>query len=49
MKDEVKIPVPPIKIQEKIIKEIEELEEKSKTVVINDLQEQKNNILKKYL
>ncbi len=49
LKDEVKIPVPPIKIQEKIIKEIEELEEKSKTVVINDLQEQKNNILKKYL
>jgi restriction endonuclease S subunit len=45
----IKIPKAPIDIQQKIVDEIEELEKKAKTVVINDLQEQKEIILKKYL
>jgi restriction endonuclease S subunit len=49
LKDEIKIPVPDIDIQKKLVNEIEKLEKKAKTVVINDLEEQKNKILKKYL
>lgn len=45
----LKIPIPPKDIQQKIVSEIEELEEKSKTIVINDLEEQKEKIIKKYL
>ncbi len=45
----IKIPFPKQETQEKIIKEIDELEKKAKTVVIKNLQEEKNKILKKYL
>ena len=45
----IKIPLPPKEIQQKIVNNIKKLEEKAKTVVINDLHEQKENILKKYL
>ena len=44
-----KIPLPPLKVQEEITHEIDELEEKSKTIVINDLDDQIENIIKKYL
>lgn len=47
--EKIKIPLPEIDIQQKIIDEIQELEEKAKKIVINDLQEQKEIILKKYL
>ena len=43
------IPLPTIDIQTKIVQEIDELEKKSKTVVINDLDEQIEKIIKKYL
>jgi type I restriction enzyme M protein len=43
------IPFAPLEVQEKIIYEIENLEKKSKTVVINDLKIQKEAILNKYL
>lgn len=43
------IPNAPINIQKKIISEIKALEEKAKTVVINDLETQIELILKKYL
>lgn len=46
---EFKIPLPPLKVQEKIIEEIIKLEEKSKTHVISDIEEQRAKILKKYL
>lgn len=45
----IKVPLPPLKIQQKIVDEIGELEEKAKIIVINDLQNQKEIILKKYL
>ena len=45
----IKIPIPPLDIQKQIIEEIEKLEESAKTIVINDIQEQKENILEKYL
>jgi len=44
-----KIPLPPRDIQEKIINEIEALEEKATTVVIKNLNEQIESILDKYL
>lgn len=47
--ERIKIPLPPKAIQEKIVKEIKNLEEKAKTLVIKNIQEQKNNILIKYL
>jgi len=43
------IPLPPQKIQEQIVIEIELLELKAKTVVISDLEQQKEAIIKKYL
>ncbi len=45
----IKIPIPPPEIQQKIVDEIEKLEEKSKTIVIRDIDKQKEDILKKYL
>jgi type I restriction enzyme M protein len=47
--ENITIPFPPKGIQEKIVSEIENLEEKAKSVVIADLDEQINQILKKYL
>ena len=44
-----KIPLPPIIIQKQIISEINALEEKAKTVVIKDLDNQKGQIIKKHL
>ncbi len=44
-----KIPLPPIEIQRNLVLEIERLEEKAKTIVINDLDSQKEKIIKKYL
>ncbi|MEA2029397.1 MAG: N-6 DNA methylase [Campylobacterota bacterium] len=46
---EIRIPLPPITIQEKIIDEINMLENKAKEIVINNLNEEKEKILKKYL
>ena len=45
----IKIPLPPPDIQEKIINEIECLQERAKKIVINDLDFQKELIIKKYL
>lgn len=45
----IKIPFLAQKIQEKIVQEIKKLEEKAKTIVINNLQKEKEKILKKYL
>jgi len=45
----IKIPLPPREIQEKIIYEIEVLEQKAKTVVIPDFDGEIEKILKKYL
>jgi type I restriction enzyme M protein len=47
--EKIRIPKLNKEVYKKIVNEIEKLEEKAKTVVINDLQEQKKNILKKYL
>lgn len=44
-----KIPIPPKNIQIKLVEEIEQLEKKSTTFVINDLDEQIEKIIKKYL
>ena len=46
---EYKIPLPPIDIQEKIIKEVSNLEQRAETQVISDIEEQRATILKKYL
>ncbi|HOE38918.1 MAG TPA: restriction endonuclease subunit S [Bacteroidales bacterium] len=46
---EFKIPLPPLDIQEKIVDEVLIIEEKSKTHVILDMEEQRAKILKKYL
>ena len=45
----IQIPIPPINIQVKIVEEIDLLEKKSKTIVINDLDEQIEKIIKKHL
>jgi type I restriction enzyme M protein len=45
----IKIPNVSKSIQQKIIAEIEALEEKAKTTVISELQAEKDKILKKYL
>ncbi len=45
----IKVPLPPLSIQKEIVTEIEQLEEKSKKVVIKDIDELKEKILKKYL
>jgi len=45
----LKIPLPSLKIQSTIVGEIEEIEEKAKTVVNNNLAQQKEEILLKYL
>jgi type I restriction enzyme M protein len=45
----IKVPLPPMKIQQKIAEEIEALEEKSKTFVIADLGTEIEQILNRYL
>lgn len=45
----LKIPLPPIEVQDQIVAEVKALEEKAKTIVVNDLEEQKRLIVKKYL
>ena len=45
----IKIPLPAPQIQEKIVSEIKALEERAEAVVINNLEEQKELILRKYL
>ncbi|MDR2147174.1 MAG: N-6 DNA methylase, partial [Tannerella sp.] len=47
--NDIKIPHPPIDIQQKIVSEIEILEEKAKTVVVPDFDGEIEQILKKYL
>jgi type I restriction enzyme M protein len=47
--DDIKIPHPPTDIQHQIVSEIEILEEKSKTIVVSDFDEEIEKILKKYL
>ncbi|WP_374173909.1 N-6 DNA methylase [Flavobacterium tructae] len=47
--DKVKIPILTEGLSKKILEEIEELELRSRTVVINDIENQKGIILKKYL
>lgn len=47
--EKIKIPLLSKEIQNKIILEIEKLEKESKTIVINDIEKQKEIILKKYL
>jgi type I restriction enzyme S subunit len=44
-----KIPTPPIEIQQKIVSEIEILEENAKTIVIDNIDFEKEKIIKKYL
>ncbi len=39
------VPFPPLKVQQRIVKAIEQLEKKAKTYVINDLEDQKRRIL----
>lgn len=43
------VPLPPLKVQQKIVKAIEALEKKAETYVINDLEEQKRIVLLKGL
>lgn len=43
------VPLPPLEIQQKIVAEIETLEERAKTMVVGDLNEQREEILKKWL
>ncbi len=45
----IKIPIPPMEIQKELVLEIEKLEEKAKSVVIDDMDSKKENIIKKYL
>jgi type I restriction enzyme M protein len=45
----IKIPIPPKQIQDKMVSEIEALEEKAKIVVISDFNGEVEKILKKYL
>ena len=45
----IKVPLPSPDVQEKLVNEIQSLEEKAKTVVIADIDSQKENIIKKYL
>lgn len=45
----IRIPLPPLAIQEKIVTEIETLEKKAKTIIIHDFNGEIEKILKKYL
>ncbi|VDR33843.1 Type I restriction enzyme EcoKI specificity protein [Alistipes sp. cv1] len=45
----LKIPLPPLKVQSAIVREVEKIEEEAKTVVNNNLSQQKEDILLKYL
>jgi type I restriction enzyme M protein len=45
----IQIPLPPLNIQEQIVLEIETLEEKAKTIVIPNFEDEIEKILKKYL
>ena len=47
--NDIQIPIPPINIQKKIVEEIEILEKKAETIVVNDLETLKESIIKKYL
>lgn len=45
----IKIPIPPIEVQKELISEIEQLEEKAKSIVIDNIDFEKEKIIKKYL
>ncbi|MFH1527473.1 MAG: restriction endonuclease subunit S [Bacteroidota bacterium] len=47
--NQILIPLPPIDIQQQIVAEMEEIEERAKTFVINNIDELRGQIFKKYL